>query len=82
VNASHANIVTESGRLRENVRGSITMTVEATDLVTVTYYTGTHTEHAVLSGDHWDEYAKAVATLDRQVRRNRAAATLARAVTA
>lgn len=66
-----ASIVTEQGRLRENVRGSITITVEAVDLVTITYYTGTHTEHAILSGEHWDSYAKAVAGVDRAVRRAR-----------
>jgi hypothetical protein len=77
-----ASIVTEIGRLRENVRGNVSFTVEAVDLVTVTYFTGTHTEHAVISGEHWDTYAKTVATLDRQIRRNRAAATLAQAVTA
>lgn len=77
-----ASIVTQVGRLRENVRGSVVVSVDATDIVEITYYTGTHTETCVMAGDHWDAYAKAVADTHRQVRRNRAAASLARAVTA
>lgn len=69
--ATSCQVVTEVGRLRENVRGSITVTVDAVDLVTITYFTGTHTEHAVLSGEHWDAYAKAVADADRKVKRSR-----------
>jgi predicted transcriptional regulator len=71
VQSTPASIVTEVGRLRENVRGHITVAVEAVDLVSITYYTGTHTETAVLAGEHWDTYAKAVGDTDRAVKRNR-----------
>lgn len=71
MHSTSASIVTEVGRLRENVRGHIAIAVDAVDLVTITYYTGTHTETAVLSGEHWDAYAKAVAVADRSVKRNR-----------
>lgn len=70
-----ASIVTQVGRLRENVRGHVAMSVDAVDMVTITYYTGTHTETAVMVGEHWDAYAKAVAAIDRQVKRNRLKAT-------
>lgn len=69
--AASASIVTEAGRLRENVRGRITITVDACDLVTITYFTGSHVEHATMSGANWDTFAKAVANTDRQVKRNR-----------
>jgi hypothetical protein len=71
MHSTPASIVTEIGRLRENVRGHVAIAVEAVDLVTITYYTGTHTETCVLSGEHWDSYAKAVANAERTVKRNR-----------
>lgn len=66
-----ASIVTEVGRLRENVRGRVTIEVDAVDLVTITYWTNSHTEHAVLSGEHWDAYVKAINTADKAVKRGR-----------
>lgn len=71
MNSTPASIVTEVGRLRENVRGHVALAVDAVDMVTITYYTATHTETAVMVGDHWDSFAKAVAAADRQVKRNR-----------
>jgi hypothetical protein len=76
MSSTPASIVTESGRLRENVRGHIAVSVDAVDLVTITYYTGTHTETCTLSGAHWDGYARDIAQADRAVKRNRLRATL------
>lgn len=70
MHGTSASIVTEVGRLRENVRGQVTITVEAVDMVTITYYTGTHTERCVMVGEHWREYVKAINNADRQVKRN------------
>lgn len=71
MHGTNCQVVTEVGRLRENVRGRVTITVDAVDLVTITYYTPTHVESAVLSGEHWDEYVKAINTTDRAVKRAR-----------
>lgn len=57
-------VVTESGRFRENQRGHVAIDVEAADLCTIQIITQTHIERIVLSGDHLEalqtELGKAV----------------------
>ena len=71
MHGTNCSVITEVGRLRENVRGRVVITTEAVDLVTLTFYTGTHTEQVVMSGEHWDAFAKAVAAADKAVKRAR-----------
>lgn len=71
MHGTNCQVVTEVGRLRENVRGRVTISTDAVDLVTITYYTPTHVESAVLAGEHWDDFVKAINTTDRAVKRAR-----------
>ena len=65
------SVVTEVGRLRENVRGHITVRVEAVDLAEVEIITQTHVERIVLSGEHLDELVADLARASRKAKRAR-----------
>ena len=65
------SVVTEVGRLRENVRGHITVRVEAVDLAEVEIITQTHLERIVLSGEHLAELADELNRAVRKAKRAR-----------
>ena len=65
------SVVTEVGRLRENVRGHITVRVEAIDLAEVEIITATHVERIVLSGEHLSELIADLARASRKAKRAR-----------
>ena len=72
-----ASIVTEAGRLRENVRGYITVTVDAVDLAVIEIITRTHVEQIVLSGDHLAEFSDELSRAVRKAKRARLRAVTA-----
>jgi len=65
------SVVTEVGRLRENVRGHITVRVDAIDLASVEIVTQTHVETLVLSGEHLSELIAELARVSRKAKRAR-----------
>ena len=72
-----ASIVTEAGRLRENVRGHITVTVDAIDLAVIEIITRTHVEQIVLSGEHLAEFSDELSRAVRKAKRARLRAVTA-----
>jgi len=72
-----ASIVTEAGRLRENVRGYITVTVDAVDLAVIEIITRTHVEQIVLSGEHLAEFSDELSRAVRKAKRARLRAVTA-----
>ena len=71
------SVVTEVGRLRENVRGHLAVTVDAVDLAVIEIVTRTHVEQIVLSGDHLAEFADELSRAVRKAKRARLRAVTA-----